>query len=169
MYAITERLSESLVKAHFRVRTGEQLGAQPVRFLASKTIFVFAGFFLLSTHIVALEKDGAKPHDIDNLFDDGFKLAKRMNRVPLLRGMQFGYAVMPMIIGKNLDSESLLYAASAPTMPQFALHKFPILVDLTRCQVAFFEGFTKFGGAILPDVQKIITKHIEPLVDEECS
>ncbi|MGH8225466.1 MAG: hypothetical protein ACRER1_04860 [Gammaproteobacteria bacterium] len=168
MYVITDRLSESLTKAHFRVRTGTQLGAPTIRFVASKTIFILAGLLLASTHIVIMEKDEAKPHDIDNLFDSGFKLAKRINHVPLLRGMQFGYVVMPLIIGKNPDAESLLYAASAP-VPHFGLAEFPVVVDLTRQQVAFYEGATKMGGAIWPSMQKIVMKHIEPLVDEECS
>lgn len=169
MYVITDRLSESLAKAHFRVRTGEQLGAQSIRFVASKTMFVPIGLSFLSTHIVVLEKDGAKPHDIDNLCDTGFKLAKRINWIPLLRGMQFGYAVMPLVIGKNPDEESLLYAISAPDMPRFCLFRFPVVVDMTECRVAFFEGWQKFGGAVWPKVQKIVMKHIEPIVDEECS
>lgn len=169
VYAITDRLSARLAKAHYRIRRGEQLDAQPVQFVASKTIFIFTGLLLVSVNIVVLEQDEAKPYDIDNLSDIGFNLAKRMNRVPLLRGMQFGYVVMPMIVGKNPDSESLLYAASAPSRWRFGLIKFPIVVDLTRCQVAFFEGYAKLGGAIWPSIQKIVTSHIEPVVDEECS
>lgn len=168
-YAITDRLSKRLAMARFHVRTGEQLGAQPIRFVASRTIFVIAGLYFLSTHIVALEKDGAKSHDIDELFGEGYRLARRINKIPLPRGMQFGYTVMPLIIGKDPDSEALLYAASPLTMPRYSLFNFPVVIDLTRCQVAFFEGFTKFGGGILPSVQDIVTKHLEPVVDEGCS
>lgn len=168
MYAITDRLAERLAKARFRVRTGEELGALPVRFVASKTIFVPTALCLMSVHVVVLENDSARPHDIDNLFDIGFKFAKRINKIPLLRGMQFGYVVMPLIIGKVLDRETLLYAATSPSY-RFALMEFPIVIDLMQCRVVFFEGFTKVGSAVLPSVQDIVTKHIEPVVDEGCS
>ncbi len=164
MYTITDRLSERLAKAHYRIRTGEQLDVQSIRFVASKTKFFFPMLGLLSTHIVVLEKDDAKPSDIDNLFDIGFKLAKKINWIPLLRGMQFGYVVIPLIVGRDPDSDLLLYAALTPKA-HFALFGFPVVVDLTRYQVAFFEGYKKLGGMMWPIMQKIVTQHIEPLVD----
>jgi len=165
MYTITVLLSERLSQARYHIRTGEQLNAAPVRFVASKMKFIIPVLALMSTHIVVLEKDEAKPNDMDNLFDMGFMLAKRINRIPLLRGMQFGYSIIPLIVGKNPDSELLLYAALSPET-RFSLFKFPVVMDLTRHQVAYFEGFKKFGGVIWPILQKIVTTHIEPLVDE---
>jgi len=166
MYTITDRLSERLSQARYRIRTGEQLNAASVRFVASKTKFIVPVLALMSTHIVVLEKDEAKPQDMDNLFDMGFMLAKRINWIPLLRGMQFGYGIIPLIVGENPNSELLLYAASPPG-GKFSLFEFPVVMDLTRHQVAFFEGSKMVGGMIWPMLQKIITTHIEPLVDEQ--
>ena len=164
MYAIADRLSECLAQARYRIRTGEQLNAKPIRFVASKIKWI--PLAILSTHIVVLEKDQAKPQDIKELFDIGFRLAKRINRVPLLRGMQFAYAVIPLIVGKDPDSELLLYVASAPR-PHWSLVEFPVVMDLTRHQVAFFEGYRNLGGLMWPIMQKIVTSYIEPLLDEQ--
>lgn len=165
MYAITEKLSEHLKSARFRVRAGETMGVPSVRFIATKTIFVPVG--ITSVNIVAIEKDKAKPHDADNLADIGFTLAKRMNRVPLLRGMSFVYVIVPLIIGKDPDLELLLYASSAPGWWRFGMGKLPVVVDLTSSKTVFFEGWDKVGGAIIPSIQKIVTKHIEPAVNAE--
>ena len=170
MREITDDLSRRLAKARYRIRTGEELGARSICFVASK-IKGFPAWIpiaMLSTHIVVLEKDKANPRDMQNLFDIGFGLAKRINKIPLLRGMQFGYAVIPIVVGKDPDSELLWYAASAPRR-HWSLFEFPVVVDLTKYQVAFFEGFKTQGGLIWPILQDIVTKHIEPLVDEKLS
>lgn len=166
MREITDDLSRQLEKARYRVRTGEELGARPIRFVASK-IKGFPAWIpiaMLSTHIVVLEKDKANPQDIQNLFDIGFGLAKRINRIPLLRGMQFGYAVIPIVVGRDPDAELLRYAAAAPRR-HWALFEFPVVVDLTKYEVAFFEGLKTHGALIWPILQEIIIKHVEPLID----
>jgi hypothetical protein len=167
MYAITDQLAERLSKARFHIRTGAQLRAEPISFVASKTKFVLFGFVLMSTHIVVLEKDAATANDIEGLCDTGFKLARRINWVPLPRGFQFGYSILPLIVGKNPDPELLLCAASPPEL-RWGVSRFPVVVDLTENQVAFFEGFKKLGAAHWPILQKIVIEHIEPLVDETC-
>lgn len=166
MYAITERLSDHLENAHYRVRSGEALGVPSIRFIATKTIFSFTGFGLLSINIIACEKDKAMPHDVDRLFEPGFKLAKRMNRVPLFRGLQFGYLVMPVIIGENPDKEVLFYSSSPPYCYRLAVLNFPVVVDLTDRRVVFFEGSTKWGAFVWPKAQDVVTTHIEPLIDK---
>lgn len=161
---VASRLAERLSEAHFRVRTGEQLGAQPIRFVASRTKFIVAGMALMSTHIVVLEKDEAKPRDMDDLSSKAVKLAKHINRIPLPRGVQFGYGVIPLIVGRNPDSELLLYAASAPTA-RWGLFEFPVVIDLTREQAAYFEGTKKWGQLLWLILQDIVAQHIEPVVE----
>jgi len=164
MYPVTNRLSERLSQAHYRIRTGGQLNAAPVQFVASKTKLIPVGLGILSTHIVVSEKDKASVSDEQDLFRKGFKLAKKINRTPLLRGMQFGYAILPLILGKDPDSELLSYASSH-MKPRWALVEFPIVVDLTSNQVAFYRGTEFAGSAIRSILQGIIIQHIEPLLD----
>lgn len=162
--AIIDKLSERLSKAKYRVRTGQELGAQPISFVASRTKLAFP-MVIESIHIVALEQDGAKWRDMKELFKTGFKLGKRINRVPLLRGMQFGYCIIPIIIGNEPDSDLLSNAALVPKR-HWALVEFPVVVDLTGFRVAFFEGYDQEGGMFWPMLQKIVTDHIEPIIDE---
>lgn len=166
MTGMADELVMSFTKKHFRVRTSVQLGTSQVSFMASKVFFMPVGFALLSTHVVALEKDEAKPGDIDIIFEIGFELAKRFNRIPLLRGMQFGYEIMPLIIGKNPHEETAMYAVSAPTMPKFGVQNFPIVIDVETCRPAFFEGFKMRGASFTLIAQKVVTKAIEPAMDK---
>lgn len=166
MSVIADELVKSFTKKHFRVRTSAQLGTSQVNFMASKVFFMTMGFALLSTHVVALEKNEANQEDIDSLFEVGFDLAKRFNHIPLLRGMQFGYEIMPLIIGKTPHMETAMYAVSAPTMPKFGVQNFPVVIDVETCRAAFFEGFKARGGAFTLIAQKVVTKVIEPAMDK---
>jgi hypothetical protein len=80
--------------------------------------------------------------------------------------MQFGYEIMPLIIGRNPHMETALYSVSAPTMPKFGVQKFPVLIDSETCRPAFFEGFKMRGSAITSIAQKVVTKAIEPAMDK---
>jgi len=165
---LMQALSIGLSTARYRIRTGDELGVRSVGFVASK----IKGFparipiGMLSTHVVALKKDNAGARDLQDVFDIGFSLAKRINRIPLARGMQFGYAVMPLIVGNAPDVEALWYAANAPRA-HWALFEFPVIVDIAMEKVTFFEGFRARGAIVWPILQELVISHIEPVVDEE--
>lgn len=163
-YPITEELAQHLSSERYHIRTGAELDAQPIRFVASRTKLAFP-MAIESIHIAVLERDRATWHDIKELFKTSFSLGKRINRVPLLRGMQFGYLIIPLIIGREPDVELLSNATLLPKR-HWALVEFPVVVDLTCCRVAFFEGYDQEGGMFWPMLQKIVTSHIEPLVDQ---
>lgn len=166
MYEITENISQELTRARYRIRTGESLHAENICFVASKVKFFpkYIPLSLVSTHIVVMEQDDAAPHDINELFETGFQLAKRINRIPLLRGMQFCYAILPLIIGNNPSSELLLHAATAPKS-RFSLFSLPVVINTSTNRVVFFEGFKTVGGMIWPVLQEIVIKHVESRVD----
>ncbi len=165
MHQVTQQLAENLSKGRFKIRTGAQLGVRDIVFVASKNIFVPMVLGVVSAHVVALEKNDAKARDFDELFDTGFKVAKKINWIPLPRGLQFGYAVMPLIVDCDPDPESLLYAVSSQEM-RWALLKYPILVDLKSKQLAYFNGNSSWALSIWPSLLEIVTRYIKPSIED---
>src|ERR1039458_2781142 len=77
-----------------RVSRQVQLPHGPeVDLFGSRTYFSWKGLVILSQHVAVRDYAGAAatPADAKALFEAGFRQAKKVNRVPLLRGMQFGY------------------------------------------------------------------------------
>lgn len=79
---------------------------------ASRTYFSWKGLVILSQHILVRHVDHATQQDAKALFDAGFRYGKKVNRVPLLRGMQFGYMIIPVIVGES-PADALIQSASA--------------------------------------------------------
>jgi|SRR5690625_2168488 len=161
-YSITSKLSEHMAAEEYRIHTGSQLGSEDSCFVASKTRWL-PPIFVLSIHLVVLEKHGAVREDMKDLFKAGFKLAKRINRVPLLRGMQFGYGIIPLIIDRNPE-KALLSSVRASPITKFAVFGLPAIIDISEDHMVFFEGYQHKGGLGWPLLQDIVTEHIEPLL-----
>src|SRR5262245_55324924 len=64
---------------------------------ASRTTFSWKGLVILAQHLLLRHAPTATPADFYAFFDDGFRYAKRVNRLPLFRGLQFGYMIVPLI------------------------------------------------------------------------
>lgn len=162
METVISEIQKSLAGTRFRIRLGSEVGLDDVAFVASRTIFIATGLLLMSTHFLVAEKDNVDPKYIDKIFGEGFKVARRINKLPLLRGMQFGYAICPTIISHNPEPNSLLYASTVPEQ-RWALVEYPIIVDRTRNQVAYFKGNAKLGAQIWPSLTNLIEKHLLPV------
>ena len=84
-----------------RVAHQVELPGGPVADLfGSRTYFSWKGLVLISQHVAVRDYADARPTvaDAKALFDAGFRQAKKVNRVPLLRGMQFGYIVITCLV-----------------------------------------------------------------------
>ena len=69
---------------------------------ASRTCFSWKGMVILSQHVVFRQIARPGLQDVWDLGDLGFRFGKSKNRVPLLRGMQFGYVIIPIVIAPRV-------------------------------------------------------------------
>src|SRR5437016_2876516 len=84
-----------------RVTHDVQLPDGPIAALfASRTYFSWKGLVILSQHVAVCDYSDRKAtvSDAQALFEASFRRAKKVNWVPLLRGMQFGYMVVPCLV-----------------------------------------------------------------------
>src|SRR5258708_22823304 len=96
--SIARRLSDGGYKVSREVAL---LDGPVAKVAASRTYFSWNGLVILSQHIVVRQLDNARTQDLQELFEAGFRFGKHANWVPLLRGMQFGYMIIPIIVCTN--------------------------------------------------------------------
>lgn len=135
-----------------------------VALAASRTYFSWKFFVILSEHVIVAEIENATVGDMQSLFATGFAHAKRVNPIPLPRGMQFGYIVIPTIITKNPSRELIDYATRRP-QKRFALFELPLVIDAVSGAVNYFTGLALWGGLYFSDMRKIASKYIEGKTD----
>lgn len=128
--------------------------------MASKTIFSWKGCVFLSQHIVISEVSEPKVQDLQQLFDIGFSAAKKVNRIPLLRGMQFGYVVIPVIVAEVVSAEVLDYVWKAPSN-RWCLIEFPVICNARTGESWCFQGTNLWGAFIFSDLRQFVCQFIE--------
>ena len=84
----------------------------PVSLAASRTYFSRRGFSYVSQHLLVSAREYVTVDDLQSLFDAGFKYAKSVNRLPLFRGMLFGYQIMPCIAAAVVDGAAIEYVST---------------------------------------------------------
>ncbi|MFT7578850.1 MAG: hypothetical protein ACI9MR_000511 [Myxococcota bacterium] len=127
---------------------------------AHRTSFTWKGLVWLSHHLVLTQKENPTPEDFKTLFDASFKFGKKVNSVPLPRGFQFGYLVVPIIAAHSFDQAALDYVTSAPSK-HFSLFEFPVLVDLKTGKAHYFEKTGMWGAAFFSDLRKIAATYVD--------
>ena len=127
---------------------------------ASRTKFSWKGLVVLSQHILLRHAPTPTVADFHTLFDNGFLYAKRVNRVPLLRGMQFGYMIIPCMAADSVTPDLIAYAISCPRK-HWCIFEFPVLYDLSTGQTHFFRGLAAWGAFFFSDMRSITESAIE--------
>lgn len=128
---------------------------------ASRTYFTWKGLCILSQHLFITRMDNAQVDDMKKLFETGFDFGKGINRVPLLRGMQFGYMIVPIIATSNPSKALLEYAVSQPRK-HWAIFEFPVVLDLESGEAHYFrQKFVWWGGFYFSDIRKVVSRYIE--------
>jgi hypothetical protein len=127
---------------------------------ASRTYFSWKGLVILSQHILVAQIDSADSKSVEALFDAGFAYGRSVNRIPLPRGLQFGYMVIPVIITKNPSSELIGYVAKSPPK-HWSLFELPIVVDADSGTASYFHGKALWGYAYFSDMLSVARKYIE--------
>ena len=89
-------------------------GGPTADLIGSRTCFSWKGLALISQHVLIRSAESATREDAEDLFDAGFRYAKKVNREPLSRGLQFGYMVIPCLVVSNVDDALVRYANRRP-------------------------------------------------------
>jgi len=126
----------------------------PVDLAASRTHFSWKGLVILSQHILLRHLPRATVSDFHTFFDEGFLYAKRVNRIPLLRGMQLGYMVTPVIAVDAVTPEIVSFVTSCP-QKHWSLFEFPVLHDLSTGQIYFYQGTAMWGAFFFSDMRSM--------------
>jgi hypothetical protein len=114
---------------------------------------------ILSQHIVVRQLDKARTQGFQELFEAGFRFGKQANRVPLLRGMQFGYMIIPVIIGADPETALVKYVSALPRR-RWSLFEYPVFVDSRNCQTIRFRGTSVWGAFFFSEIQGVVDKYI---------
>jgi hypothetical protein len=158
---VLDNISNALSDGPFKVSRDIRLyDGQTADVTASRTYFSWKGLVIQSQHVIVRHIDNASRGDAMALFDAGFQFAKKVNTVPLLRGMQFGYMIIPVIIGKSPDPY-LFEAVSQCPQKHWALFEYPIVVDLTTGRTSCFEGIAAWGAFFFSDMRQVADKYIK--------
>jgi hypothetical protein len=143
-----------------RVSSQVQLPGGPVVDLfGSRTYFSWKGLVILSQHVAVRDYAGAAatPADAKALFEASFRQAKKVNRWPLLRGMQFGYMVLTCLVVETADRALIEYAESRPPK-HWSLFEFPVVVDRSTGRTHYYNQTAIWGAAFFSDMRKL-AKH----------
>ena len=138
-------------------RNVELPGGPVVDWFGSRTYFSWKGLVLISQHVAVRDygDTAATPADARALFDAGFRQAKKVNRVPLLRGMQFGYMVVPCLVVAAADMALIEYAESLPPR-RWCLFEFPVVIDRGAGQVHYYGRTAMWGAFFFSDMRKLV-------------
>jgi len=154
--AIARRLGEGGYKVSRDVSLPE---GSVAKVAASRTYFSWKGLVILSQHVVIRQLDNARTQDVQELFEAGFRFGKQANWVPLLRGMQFGYMVIPVIVGTDPDSALVQYVSASPRK-HWSLFEYPVVVDSRNCRTFNFQGTALWGAFFFSDMRQVVERYI---------
>jgi hypothetical protein len=146
-----------MVDFGLRVSHDVALPGGPVADLfGSRTYFSWKGLVVLSQHAVVRDYGDAavSPADAAALFEAGFRQAKKVNRVPLLRGMQFGYMVVPCLVVAKADGKLIEYAVSR-SPKHWSLFEFPVVYDRSTGLTHYYNHTAIWGAFYFSDMRKL--------------
>lgn len=122
---------------------------------ASRTAFTWKFFVVLSQHFLLRRASTCSIPEIQSFFDAGFRYGKRINRVPLVRGLQFGYMIIPCVAVENATPELIAYATSRPRK-HWSLFEFPVVYDLSSGHTHFYRDTAFWGALYFSDMRSIV-------------
>ena len=158
MHTFHELLStaeRNLSSSHFRVSRDVSLpNSTTADLAASRTMFSWKGLVIISQHLLLRHAPTATVADFQALFGEGFRYAKRVNRVPLLRGMQFGYMIVPCIAVDATTPDLIAFASSRPRK-HWCIFEFPVLHDLSTGQTHYYHETAMWGAFFFSDARSL--------------
>jgi hypothetical protein len=154
-------LLEERFKSKFRLKHNVELPlGTKVDLLASRVEFEWRAISFMSIHIGVKYIDAPTAGNFEVLYENIFSHAKRTNRVPLIRGLCFGYYVIPCIATTNINNNVVEYAMARPRK-HWAIMEFPVLYDLSQEKAYYFRGTADWGAFIFPSLRRFVENYIE--------
>lgn len=155
--SIERRLSDS----EYLVSRDVQLpGGGTAKIVASRTYFSWKGFVILSQHLVVCKMEQPTVADMQKLFQDGFHIGKKRNRVPLVRGLQFGYMIVPVIIADVVSDELIQHVSQHPKK-HWCLFEYPVVCNANSKETYYFKGTSWWGALFFSDLRDVVSTYIE--------
>ncbi len=155
--SVEQRMSGS----KFRVSRNVVLGdGRTVGLAATANRFSWKGLVLISQNLIVVHEEAPTAQDVRALLDAGFDYAKRVNKVPLLRGMQFGYMVIPCIVSSGLSPE-VIGAVTAQPRKRWSLSEFPVAHDFTSGATHYYTGRSAWGVAFFSELRSLVATYLE--------
>ncbi len=127
---------------------------------ARRNSFSWKRLVLLSQHVLVTHKTAPTVADFQTLFQSGFEYAKKVNEVPLLRGMQFGYMIVPCIAAPSIDDAVVSNVTGQPGK-HWSLYELPVAVDLGTGGTHYFRGRSAWGALFFSNLRAIAADYIE--------
>lgn len=128
-------------------------------FVASRTYFSWKGLVILSQHVVLTTIENPSISDVEALFEPAFKIGKARNRVPLLRGLQFGYMIVPVIVAEEVSDEVKRHVEQQPKK-RWSLFEFPVVCRNNSPETFYFRSTPMWGACFFSDLRELIAKYI---------
>lgn len=158
---VLDQIAAALENGPFKVsRSFELSDGKKADVAASRTYLSWKGLIILSQHVVVRHVDNATQNDAKALFEAGYRFGKKANWVPLLRGLQFGYMIIPVIVGESPDG-ALVEAVSQCPSKHWALFEYPVVVNLSTNQTLCFNGTAAWGAFFFSDMRKVADTYIK--------
>jgi hypothetical protein len=134
-------------------------GGATASLVASRTTFSWKGLAVLSQHLVVQQLARPTPHDIDQLLRRGFSVARRRNKVPLVRGMQFGFMLVAVVVADQVTQDVLDLVAQAPRK-RWGVFQLPVITEAATGNAHFFRGTPLWGGLFFSDLRALIARYV---------
>jgi hypothetical protein len=127
--------------------------------VASRTTFSWKGLAVLSQHLVIQHVARPTPADVQSLLRRSFAVARKRNSVPLLRGMQFGFMVVAILVADQVDQEVLDLVSVAPPR-RWGLFQLPVICEAATGNAHFYRGTPLWGGFFFSDLRAVIARYV---------
>ena len=154
-------IERCLSDSGYRVSRDVQLPDDGIaQIVASRAYLSWKGWVIQSQHILVQTINSPTVADMKNLFESGFRIGKKRNRVPLIRGLQFGYMIIPVVVANVVSNEVTQYVSQQPPN-RWCLMEFPVVCDATSNETFYFKGTPVWGAFFFSDLRNVVAKHIE--------
>lgn len=151
-----DEFGSRLLAAGYSVTCDVPCGCEEsIALAAAKMSFSWKGLVVLSHHVVIRELAQPTVQDFYDLFEVGFKLGKSSRRIPWLRGMQFGYVIIPVVVAEVVSDEVREYVCKAP-VNRWCLFEFPVIYDLRTADACCFQDTNLWGAFFFPELRGVV-------------
>lgn len=156
LQSVITSVRKELEMSGFRIVMEPQLhDGSMISIAASRTYFSWKCFILLSQHVLLKYIEDATIESLEQFYEQGFLYGKKVNKVPLFRGMQFGFIIIPCFIVNKADQQLIDYVTSRPRK-HFAIFEFPVVHELSSGKTYYYEKTAVWGAVYFSEIRSLV-------------